>query len=146
MVLEFTMLEYHIIFFTCPISTSAVPWCKTSRNSSLRNLTTIKSGISLYSSKTVFFYYNLLKVVVFSHFDRILYVDYGPNRDSERRLLWEELNWVFSWWEAPLCVCVCVCAHARARVLWFHFLSRASGFPFGGWRFYVVQYPFSFSY
>ena len=29
---------------------------KTSRNSSLRNLSTIKSGISLYSSETVFFY------------------------------------------------------------------------------------------
>ena len=42
---------------------------KTSRNSSLRNSSTTKSGIFLYSSKTVFFYKKkILKLVVFGHF------------------------------------------------------------------------------
>ena len=96
-------------------------------------MTTIKSGISLYSSKTVFFYYYLLKIVVFGHFDRISYVDYGPNRDSDRRLLWEELNWVFSWWEAPLFVCVCVCARTRAQEFFDFIFSRGLvDFPLEG--------------
>ena len=41
---------------------------KTPRNSSLRNSSSIKSGISLYSSKTVFFYKIFQKFVVFGHF------------------------------------------------------------------------------
>ena len=72
MVLEFTMLEYRIIFFNCPIPPQHCHSGKTSRNSSLRNSSTIKSGISLYSSETVFFYYKFLKMVVFSHFGLLL--------------------------------------------------------------------------
>ena len=41
---------------------------KTPRNSSLRNSSSIKSGISLYSSETVFFYKIFQKFVVFGHF------------------------------------------------------------------------------
>ena len=40
---------------------------KTPRNSSLRNSSSIKSGISLYSSETVFFYKIFQKFVVFGH-------------------------------------------------------------------------------
>ncbi|KAF5461248.1 hypothetical protein F2P56_021060 [Juglans regia] len=29
---------------------------------------------------------------------------YGPNLDSKRRLLWEELAGVLSWWEIPCCI------------------------------------------
>ena len=41
---------------------------KTPRNSSLRNSSSIKSGIFLYSSETVFFYKIFQKCVVFGHF------------------------------------------------------------------------------
>ncbi|KAG6633159.1 hypothetical protein CIPAW_12G029100 [Carya illinoinensis] len=29
---------------------------------------------------------------------------YGPNPDTDRRLLWEELAGIHSWWEVPLCI------------------------------------------
>jgi exonuclease III len=29
---------------------------------------------------------------------------YGPNRDSDRRLLWEELAEIGSWWSLPWCI------------------------------------------
>ena len=29
---------------------------------------------------------------------------YGPNVDRERRLLWEELSGLHSWWNVPWCV------------------------------------------
>ncbi len=29
---------------------------------------------------------------------------YGPNRNAERRLFWEELSGICSWWDVPWCV------------------------------------------
>ena len=62
------MLEYHINFLISQFPPQQCHGGKTSRNSSLKNSSTIKSGISLYNSETVFFYYKILKMVVFGHF------------------------------------------------------------------------------
>ena len=41
---------------------------------------------------------------VFDQFEWIFTGVYGPNSDSERGLLWEELAGLLSWWDAPWCI------------------------------------------
>ena len=68
MVLEYTKLEYHIIFFNRPISTSAMPQWQNFKEVKFLKLEYHKSGISLISSETILFGYKFLKMVVFGHF------------------------------------------------------------------------------
>ena len=81
MVLEPGILEYCVAWYSI-LPCSSTTWfflmaqfppqrchgSKTPRNSSLRNSSSIKSGISLYSCETVFFYKIFQKFVVFGHF------------------------------------------------------------------------------
>uniref|UniRef100_A0A2N9IH31 Reverse transcriptase domain-containing protein n=1 Tax=Fagus sylvatica TaxID=28930 RepID=A0A2N9IH31_FAGSY len=41
---------------------------------------------------------------VIDQFEWIFTGVYGPNLDSERGLLWEELSGLLSWWDAPCCI------------------------------------------
>ena len=75
MVLEPSILEYCVAWYSSvPCSSTTKNFLiaqfppqqchggKTSRNLSLRNSSTIKSGISLYSSETVFFYKKISEI------------------------------------------------------------------------------------
>ena len=91
MVLELGILEYCVawysslpclsttqFFLIAQFSPQQCHGGKTSRNLSLINSSTIKSGISQYSSETVFFYKKFLKLVVFGHFGPNLTLARGP--------------------------------------------------------------------
>jgi hypothetical protein len=41
---------------------------------------------------------------VSDNFEWAFAVVYGPNNDHDRKLLWDELVGIMSWWEKPWCI------------------------------------------